>query len=177
MKKAFLFTLFAVSAFCFRIDYLGEHVRTHGPDSLSYPDRAAIWLFNIPMAVGGLIIGAPEAAAETLWLAVPKSPDTVYKIDSDFPLKSERIQNMVKNYSSGRVPIGPVRMDDLRTTLALGGGGLRCHKQHCTIKVHVKYSNHAPDFLFINEAIFAGLQDLGWLYPYWIEYRFTKQTS
>ena len=46
---------------------------------------------------------------------------------------------MVKNYSSGRVPIGPVRRDDLRTTLALGGGGeLRCrqtalHDQVCTL--------------------------------------------
>lgn len=174
MKKALIALCAVFVLFCFRIDYLGERIRTHGADSLHIVDRVGIWLFNIPMAVGGLVIGAPEAAAETLWLAVPKKPDTVYKIDSDFPLKSERIQNMVKNYSGGRVPIGPVRMDDLRTTLALGGGGLRCDKEHCTIKVHVKYSNHAPDFLFINEAIFAGLQDLGWLHPYWVEYKFVR---
>ena len=91
MKKALIALCAVFVLFCFRIDYLGERIRTHGADSLHIVDRVGIWLFNIPMALGGLVIGAPEAAAETLWLAVPKKPNTVYKIDSDFPLKSERI--------------------------------------------------------------------------------------
>ena len=175
MKKILLVALIAVAAFCFRIDYLGERIREQGAASLSYPDKVAIWLFHFPMAIGGILIGAPEASAETLWLTVPKHPNTVYTIESDFPLKSERIQKMIEDYNGGRVPIGPVRIDDLRTTLALGGGGLRCDAHNCTIKVHVKYSKKAPDFLFVNEAIFAGLQDLGWLHPYWVEYKFGRK--
>ena len=48
---------------CFRIDYLPERIREQGAASLSYPDKVAIWLFNFPMAIGGILIGAPEASA------------------------------------------------------------------------------------------------------------------
>ena len=173
MKKALIALCAVFVLFCFRIDYLGERIRTHGADSLHIVDRVGIWLFNIPMALGGLIIGAPEAAAETLWLAVPKKPDTVYKIDSDFPLKSERIQNMVKNYSSGRVPIGPVRRDDLRATLALVVVDCDAIKSIAQSRYTLNIPNMQQMFyLLMKQSLLVA--DLGCLHPYWVEYKFVR---
>ena len=81
MKKILLVALIAVAAFCFRIDYLGERIREQGAASLSYPDKVAIWLFNFPMAIGGILIGAPEASAKTL-------PAPPCSLRSSYPLGS-----------------------------------------------------------------------------------------
>jgi hypothetical protein len=177
MKKIIFITPFLfVLLFSFRIDYLGKLIRAEGAEALSYPDRVAIYLYNIPMAVGGLLIGCPEVALETLALMLPMDRNKTYVVDSDFALSSPRIKRIVDNYqpAMGRVPIGKVRYDDLRVTLAVGGGGLTCSKTECRIKVHVAYSENAAKVFWIDEAIFSGLQDLGWLNPYWLEYRFDR---
>ncbi len=151
-------------------------MRLEGAEALSYADRVAIYLYNIPMAVGGLLIGCPEVAFETLALMLPMDRAKTYIVKNDFALSSIRIREMVKNYEPGmgRVPIGGVRYDDLRITLALGGGGLTCNETECSIKVDVAYSENAPNVFWIDEAIFSALQDLGWFHPYWLEYRWKK---
>lgn len=183
MKKT-LILLFATASiftllFSFRIDYLGKLVRAEGAQALSYPDRVAIYLYNIPMALGGLLMWCPEIALETLALMLPMDRDKTYVVHSDFALASPRIKRIVDHYQPemGRVPIGGVRYDshgELRATLALGGGGLRCTKTQCAIKVDIAYSENAPKTFWIDEAIFSALQDLGWLHPYWLEYRWAR---
>ena len=168
-------TLFVI-LFSFRIDHLGKLIRSEGAEALSYPDRVAIYLYNIPMALGGLLIGCPEVAFETLALMLPMDRSKTYVLRNDFAMSSPNIKKMVEDYhpKMGRVPIGGVRYDDLRVTLALGGGGLTCDARECAIKVDIAYSENAPKTFWIDEAIFSALQDLGWFHPYWLEYRWAR---
>ena len=102
------------------------------------------------------------------------------------PLKSERIPlRWGEGYNT-------YSMFDYRVALALAGGGLflnyekteGSYKVHCKITIHVKYSepykldllNFHGIRLYIDEAIFSGLQDIGWFHPYFAHYHWTLDT-
>ncbi|HIA81822.1 MAG TPA: hypothetical protein EYO02_06915 [Rhodospirillales bacterium] len=82
---------------------------------------------------------------------------------------------------------------DYRVFLAVAGGGLRAeaHKEidgyriDCTVTIDVRYSakyklnilNSHGIRLYIDEAIFSALQDLGWLHPYVLHYHWVVITD
>ena len=96
------------------------------------------------------------------------------------PLKSERIPLRWPGYTS-------YSMSDYRVALAVAGGGLFLEYKKtssgyivdCKITIDVKYSNDYSltvfdfDFmrLYIDEAIFTALQDIGWYHPFYAHYK------
>ena len=99
------------------------------------------------------------------------------------PLKSERIP---LRWGSG---YNSYSMFDYRVALAVAGGGLfldyektnERYKVKCRITINVKYSedykldilNHYGVRLYIDEAIFTALQELGWFHPYYAHYHWS----
>ena len=65
--------------------------------TLSTPERVQVAALNLAMGLGGLLLGYPEAACETLWLFVPGSPVREWR--SDFamgsPLVRQRVRDML----------------------------------------------------------------------------------
>ena len=101
-------------------------------------------------------------------------------ISGNAPLRSERIPlRWGEGYNS-------YSMFDYRVALAVAGGGLFLeyekkeigYKIKCRITIDVKYSedyrlnvfNYKNMRLYIDEAIFSALQELGWFHPYYAHY-------
>lgn len=104
-------------------------------------------------------------------------------ISGNAPLRSERIPlRWGEGYNS-------YSMFDYRVALAVAGGGLFLeyekkeigYKIKCRITIDVKYSegyrlnvfNYKNVRLYIDEAIFSALQELGWFHPYYAHYHWT----
>lgn len=71
------------------VDDLSRQIRTQGAESLAFEQRAGIYGLNVVMGIGGFAAGYPEAARETLMLAV--SGPAVRHWGSDFALRSPRV--------------------------------------------------------------------------------------
>lgn len=184
-----------------QMDYLGNVIRSDGPTALTTTERVSIYFGNISMALVGFAMLAPEVAVETLLLMEPSGKDRTFysdfamgskhirKLIDDYtaeveagtaPLKSERIPLRWPGYTS-------YSMFDYRVSLAVAGGGLFLEYKEtssgyavdCKITIDVKYSNDYSltvfDYgfvrLYIDEAIFTALQDIGWYHPFYAHYK------
>ena len=117
---------------------------------------------------------------------------------------SNIIENYTSKVRSGTAPMRseriPLRwgegyntysMFDYRVSLAVAGGGLfldyekteKGYKINCKITIDVKYSedyrldvfNYNGMRLYIDEAIFTALQELGWFHPFYAHYHWTLE--
>lgn len=107
-----------------------------GPGAFTSRELASIYALNVTMALGGVLVGAPEAAEETLLLAVPGPPERVFH--SDMPMRSWKVRRavaaMLREAESGAPgqALGPRRVawryspsESLRAALALNALTLR----------------------------------------------------
>ena len=117
---------------------------------------------------------------------------------------SNIIENYTSKVRSGTAPMRseriPLRwgegyntysMFDYRVSLAVAGGGLfldyekteKGYKIKCKITIDVKYSedyrldvfSYKGMRLYIDEAIFTALQELGWFHPFYAHYHWTLE--
>tara|TARA_B100000780_G_C21053439_1_gene423122 strand:- start:38 stop:832 length:795 start_codon:yes stop_codon:yes gene_type:complete len=108
---------------------------------------------------------------------------------------SKKVVNGSAPKQSKRIPLrwgagsSTYSMFDYRVSLAVAGGGLFLdyektdvgYKIKCRITIDVKYSegyklpiiNAYGVRLYIDEAIFSALQEIGWLHPYYAHYHWT----
>lgn len=74
-------------------------------------DRAGAWLLNVGMAIGGALVGFPEAALETTLLTVPDlNGDGKRTFSSDFPAGSARVRAELRAWrqQNPRGALGPL---------------------------------------------------------------------
>ena len=191
---------FSLNKISSRMDYLGQVIRSEGPTALTTSERVSIYVGNISMALVGFAMLAPEVAVETLLLMEPSGKDRTYHSDFAMSSKHIRklIDDYTAEVEAGTAPLKskriPLRwpgytsysMSDYRVALAVAGGGLFLdykktsfgYTVDCKITIDVKYSNDYSltvfdfDFmrLYIDEAIFTALQDVGWYYPFYAHY-------
>ena len=64
----------------------------------SVRDKAGVWILNVGMALGGALVGCPEAAVETLLLILPAPADGVRTFRSDFPAGSAKVQEALAGW-------------------------------------------------------------------------------
>jgi hypothetical protein len=76
------------------VDGLSHQIRHEGAESLAFEQRAGIYGLNVVMGIGGYAVGYPEAARETLMLAVPGP--LVRHWGSEFALRSPRVCDAVQ---------------------------------------------------------------------------------
>ena len=186
------------------MDYLGDLIRTKGAAALSTPERLSIYFGNISMALVGYAIFAPEVANETLLLMDPSGKDRTFNSNFAMRSAhvSNLIEDYTAEVISGEAPLQskriPLRWGPGYNTysifdyrVAVAGGGLflnyekteKGYKVACRITIDVKYSedyrlevfNYKGIRLYIDEAIFTALQELGWFYPYYAHYHWTLE--
>lgn len=183
-----------------RMDYFGEIIRKKGATALQTHEKVSIYLGNISMGLVGFAIFAPEVSVETLLLIDPRGKDRTFKSSFAMksPHINSLIDQYTKKVKAGKAPLKSKRipliwpgrntysMLDYRVALAVAGGGLfleykpigQGYEIDCRITIDVKYSedykleviNSKNVRLYIDEAIFSAMQDIGWLHPYYAHY-------
>lgn len=182
------------------MDYFGEIIRKKGATALQTHEKVSIYLGNISMGLVGFAIFAPEVSVETLLLIDPRGKDRTFKSSFAMksPHINSLIEQYTKKVKAGEAPLKSKRipliwpgrntysMLDYRVALAVAGGGLfleykpigQGYEIDCRITIDVKYSedykleviNSKNVRLYIDEAIFSAMQDIGWLHPYYAHY-------
>lgn len=178
---------------------IGDEALADGAASLSYPERAALWWSSVWLSIGGLAYGAPHAVAEQV-LMFWDGPDVrVWR--SDFPTDARQVRDNVvhaKEQLGGGAGEARYRLgwksyceDDCDVGLALNGGSLIvaaddggacvarasvdvCYKpryRSSTILSLPRIGEFGPFRLRIDQAAFWALQEVGWLHPYKLTYR------
>jgi hypothetical protein len=90
----------AVSDLNARIAQLADkHYRHLSPDAFSTREKFGIWGLNFYQGLLGAVV-YPEAATETLLLALPSPVGGVREWDSEFPLGSKRVQQQLKSITA-----------------------------------------------------------------------------
>ena len=186
-----------------RMDYLGEIIRETGPTALNTKEKVGIYLGNISMGIVGFAIFAPEVSIETLLLMDPRGKDRVFNSSFAMKSPHIRglIDDYTSKVKAGKAPLTSKRipliwpgkntysMLDYRVALAVAGGGLFLNYKptdegydiDCRITIDVKYSENYQleiinsDYvrLYIDEAIFSAMQDIGWFHPYYAHYHWS----
>lgn len=183
----------------------GAIVRDRGGAGLTLRDRVAIYLGNIGMAGGGLMLGFQEAAIETFLLGFA-NPDHRYW-DSDFAWGTKLVQNYVHEFAHNlayRRSIATTFTADLvwpnyaaggfRVPLALNGGKfeIKARKEaagwtlFCDAIARVEYFKRyrastigviGSGRLVVDQGAWEGLQQIGWFDPYSAHWRFSVRTD
>lgn len=170
-----------------RVDGLAAKLDRGGPEALDARDLSGVWLLNLGMAAGGLLVGFPEVAMETTLLAVP-GPE-VRRFESDFAMASPRVRaaaaGIARDGRSREVAFTYHDHTDARVGLALNVLALEgaCEEGRLALvgRVDVDYPARGRLPLFvargraiaIDEALFHALEVRGWMFPYVAEWRWT----
>jgi hypothetical protein len=177
---------------------IGDQAVVAGPESLSYPTRISLWWSALWLSLGGLAYGAPNAASEQFLMFFPSSG--VRQKQSSFPTRSKKIRQHTKSArqsASNQAKVFHYDLvwpsycqDNCDVGLSLNGGRLTVRVDsetgHCqaVAAVGVRYD---PKYrsstilgldiwshryrLRIDQAAFWALQELDWLHPYTMSYR------
>ncbi len=177
------------------MDRMWHVVETGGSQALSWNQRAAIWSGNVIMAVGGAVLGYPEAALETLGMIIPIEEPREW--GSDFAMASPKVRIPLQRFVASLpkaspglvVKMTPVKLTwrhyrtDRRVALALNAPSMlhasaRSDGKNwiidCRITVPVVYPkrarvwflNVAGTDIYVEEGLFHAAQELGWLHYY-----------
>ncbi|MCA9489624.1 MAG: hypothetical protein KC621_06860 [Myxococcales bacterium] len=176
-----------------RIDAMRAKVDRGGDAALSVRDCASIWLLDLGVAVGGTLVGFPEAALETTLILIPDA-DGRRTFSSSFPARDPRVRAVVDRWQRGD-RFGPTQVSfgyegghaRWRAALALDPitlTGERLPDGRLRIEGTVPCDYHRgarvpllelPGYhLVIDETLFDALEHRGWMFPYtatwtWIE--------
>jgi len=176
------------------IHHIGNHAVKDGPQSLSYVTRFGLWWSAIWMSFGGVAYGAPYTVAEQVLMFWPGPKDRLW--NNDFPSKAEKVRNLIKRARTAAGSKDGVYKydmiwrsyceDNCDVGLALNGGDLTVELsdkgQSClaTARVSVSYKpqyrsstilGYGSYRLSIDQAAYWALQELGWLFPFTLRYR------
>jgi hypothetical protein len=196
--KKFSFGLLVIAIFYLSLNLLtldlrrtGDRFHATGAHSLTVGQVSTAYFTTVGMGIGGFFIGAPYAAMENLRLLVPNSGELT--IEDDFPSKSQKVRQLLNNAKQRNVGIhrtplvwGSYCEDHCDVAYALNGGNLsidiKGKKCIATASAEVEYK---PEFrsstlavlpllrLRIDQAAIHAVQELGYLFPYNIYYRWT----
>ena len=161
----------------------------NGPAAFSFRDKLGIYGLNGVMGGAGAVLGFPEVAIETLYLALPGPKTRVF--ESDFPLASPKVRKAVaKRIKSGRAGTQNITWtydthESLRAGLALNSMLLKGEPVgddwQFTGVVEISYPHRyrlvlaqvAGHTFQIEEGLFGMLEQAGWLHPYDAEWTWT----
>ena len=178
---------------------IGDKALAEGSSSLSYPERAALWWSAVWLSIGGLAYGAPYSVAEQVIMFWDGPDERVWR--SDFPVNARQVRDKVeqaKEQLGGGAGEARYRLgwksyceDDCDVGLALNGGSLTISADQggaCVARASVdvwykpryrsstilslpRIGEYGPFRLRIDQAAFWALQEVGWLHPYKLTYR------
>lgn len=175
-----------------------KQIRGEGPGSLSILDNLAIYTGNIWMAAGGLCVGAFEASAETLLLAIPnrsgmREANWVFfdgdpSVISTVRMLAVEIEAKQANRVEKKIkwPPGVYSYSNYRVSLALAGGSVVLERNATSgeiisyVETPVTYPPNSYLTLIDNtyikftipERIFWALEQNGWFHPFVMRYYF-----
>jgi hypothetical protein len=173
---------------------IGDQALSKGPESLSYLSRFGLWWSAVWLSIGGVAYGAPYTVAEQVLMFWPGPKERLW--NDNFPAKAQKIKKIISNskFSAGNhdktfktdLLWKSYCQDNCDVGLALNGGdltveitdkGLRCI---ATARVSVSYKpqyrsstilGYGKYWLSIDQAAYWSLQELGWLFPFTLRYR------
>lgn len=176
------------------IRHIGDQVLANGPESLNYATRFGLWWSAVWMSIGGVFYGAPYTVAEQVLMFWPGDEERLW--NDDFPTKAKKVRDLVKSakreFHGGQVTIKQDLLwksyceDNCDVGLALNGGDLTVNisqggkKCMATARVSVSYNpqyrsstilGYGRYRLRIDQAAYWSLQELGWLHPFILRYR------
>ena len=146
------------------------------------------------VAIETLLLMEPSGKDRTYHSDFAMGSKHVSKLIEDY---TEKVKAGTAPLTSERIPLrwgegyNTYSMFDYRVALAVAGGGLflkytkieNGFKINCKITIDVKYSerfqlnlfNYGFVRLYIDEAIFSALQDIGWYHPFYAHYLWELQ--
>jgi hypothetical protein len=188
------------------MDGMWRIVKDRGGEGLPLRYKCAIWGGNIIMAIGGAVMGYPEAALQTVFMIIdgPKKRTWV----SDFALSSPKIRNPLSKFSNN-LPLKPMNSQRRMKTVSIAWRGYAADRRVAfalngparlsaeakydgvewvivnKIRVPIRYPKRARvRFLsvagkpfYVEEGLFHSLETIGWLHPYEAEWRWTMKAS
>lgn len=176
------------------IRHIGDHALQDGPDSVSYIYRFGLWWSAIWMSVGGVFYGAPYTVAEQVLMFWPGDKERIW--DDNFPTKAKKVRTLIKQAKNDAGKGSGIFkyellwksycQDNCDVGLALNGGELTVkisdQGTSCTSVARVSVS-YKPQYrgstilgygqyrLRIDQAAYWALQELGWLHPFTLRYK------
>jgi hypothetical protein len=173
---------------------IGNQALRKGPHSLSYFTRFSLWWSAVWLSIGGIPYLVPYTVAEQVLMFWPGEKERLW--NDDFPSQAKKVRNYIKNAkaSSGQndstykydLIWQSYCEDNCDVGLALNGGDLTVDisdkGQHCSAIARVSVS-YKPQYrgstilgygkyrLRIDQAAYWSLQELGWLFPFTLRYR------
>ena len=178
-----------------RMQFLREKLVSEGIDGFGLTDKIAIYGAHVFMGLGGLVVGYPEVAIETLSMVIPGGG--IRSWSSDFAMESPRIRKPLKGmvaqleqlpmqtneYVMKKKRIAWKQYDsDERVGLALNPVRLKAMANriegrwqiNCRATVNIKYPprtwqllfSHAGREIHFEEGLLWVLQESGWIFPY-----------
>jgi len=176
------------------IHHIGNHALKDQPQSLSYVTRFGLWWSAVWLSIGGVAYGAPYTVAEQVLMFWPGPKDRLW--NNDFPSKAKKVRNLIKRaQTAAGSGDGAYKYDliwrsycedNCDVGLALNGGDLTVKLsdkgQSCLTTARVSVS-YIPQYrsstilgygsyrLSIDQAAYWALQELGWLFPFTLRYR------
>ncbi len=189
-----------------RIDGMWSVVNRHGGEGLPLRYKCAIWGGNIIMAIGGAVMGYPEAALETVFMIVDGPEKRTWV--SDFALSSPKVLNPLSKFSTDLL-MKPMNTQhrmktvslawhdyaaDRRVAFALNGPATFSAEAKYDgvdwiienrIRVPVRYPKRARVLIlsvagkpfYVEEGLFHALENIGWLHPYEAEWLWTIKAA
>lgn len=178
-----------------RVDALTDAVVQGGPTALSVADCVAIYGLNLLMAVVGFFLGFPEVAYETASLAWPNDgemelhdayfPRCVPKVGAAVALRQELARDGAWRFMDERLAWNyGAPGSSWRGALALTPSTLATTRSGETLQFRVTVPVNYPEryrlvmgkagpfTIGVEEGLFHALEELGWLHPYRLTYRF-----
>jgi hypothetical protein len=178
-----------------RMRFLSDKLVTEGISGFGVSDKIAIYGAHVFMGLGGLVVGYPEIAIETLSMIIPGG--RVRSWSSDFAMESPRIRKPLKlmvaqleklpkqtnehtlkkkriawtQYDSDErvgFALNPVRLEAKANRIE-GRWGI-----NCTATIDIRYPqknwlllfSYAGRDIHFEEGLLWVLQESGWIFPY-----------
>jgi hypothetical protein len=173
---------------------IGNEALQYGPENLDYVTRFGLWWSALWLSIGGVAFGAPHAVAEQVMMFWPGDENRVW--NSDFPTKSKKVRRFIerakkeaanknatfktdliwKSYCQDNCDVG-LALNGGDLTVVISNKGERCvavarvsvwYKPQYRTSTILGYGKYR---LSVDQAAYWALQELGWLHPYTLRYK------
>jgi hypothetical protein len=176
------------------IRHIGDHALKNKPESLNRITRFGLWWSAVWLSIGGIAYWTPYTVAEQVLMFWPGPKNRVW--NDNFPSKAKKVRHFINQAQMAAGTNNATYKYDLiwrsycedncDVGLALNGGDLSVeisnNGQSClaTARVSVSYKSqyrsstilgYGSYRLRIDQAAYWALQELGWLFPFTLRYR------